>query len=110
MKVKLRTQSRAVHRVREFEESVETVEQAIRRFVPDSMSQYRLMISLEKSLERDDRGRVQFKTYAIAWRRRVVRELLKSLTQTEIAEKLGVPVATVQNDVRWLYENRGKKI
>ncbi len=65
---------------------------------------------LDKSLNKDQCGRVQFKTYAIAWRRVYVGIAYDGRNTNELAKKFNVSTDTIKRDIAWYRKSQRQKL
>jgi len=65
--------------------------------------------SLDRALNKDAKGRVSFRTYQVAWRRLYFAKAYDGTNAEALAAEMGVSRDTVENDIRWVHEQRRAK-
>jgi len=94
----------------ETKESVESVEQVLRRFIPDLVTAFKCFYALNGVVNKRSYGETHLGAVLVHFRRKVVAYLFDSgFNPAEIANRLRIPVMDVYNDVRQTRRRRKKK-
>jgi hypothetical protein len=93
----------------ETNESIETVIDVSYKTVRNAKACALLFAQLDKVLNKDQNGKVSFRTYAIAWRRIYVGKVFDGKNTEELAKMFNISDQTIQNDIKWFRENQRKK-
>jgi len=92
----------------ESQESLESVVEVARLYIPGSIQACKFFIALNERMLKDTRQRTSFERYVIHVCRIAVLRL-SNLSPAEIANRLRVSVKTVYNDLAWHLQQQQKK-
>jgi DNA-directed RNA polymerase specialized sigma24 family protein len=95
----------------EAKEFAESVEEVLRRFIPDLVTAFKCLYALDGVAKKDDRGRTHLRLALVPLRRKVVAYLFESgFNPAEISNRLRIPIMDVYNDIRRTRRRRRGKI
>ena len=87
-------------------EVIETIENALPKNSDKEIQSYKIFRRLLEVLHSNARGKVSFKAYYLASRRKAVLSLFDGSNQAEIAHTLGIPINVVKKDIAKFYQNK----
>jgi len=94
----------------ETKESVESVEQVLRRFIPDLVTAFKCFYALNGVVNKDSHGKTHLGAVFVHFRRKVVAYLFDSgFNPAEIANRLRISIKDVYNDLMLTRRRRKKK-
>jgi hypothetical protein len=95
---------------KEFNQNFNEIQSIIEKYVPGGVEAQALLLhEINKSINKDDIGRVYLNQYALAMRRLSISKSFKGDNIKELSEKFDVSEQTIRNDVKEHYATQIKK-
>lgn len=95
---------------KEFFENLEKIKKLLEDKIPGGITQQAMLIhNINKTILKDDIGRVYFNQYAVAMRRRCIAEISKGTNVKDLAEMFNVSEQTIRNDIKEYYQAQRRK-
>lgn len=93
-----------------FQENIGEIETLLQKHIPDGIKSQALFIhEINKTIDKDNCGRVQFHQYAVAMRRKYVEKSFNGKNLREIAELFDTTDDVIEKDITLFYKSKSAK-